>query len=51
MTLEDSSEDQTGYITGGTPAADGRGGCFYLEHGSLVMNGGTIGASASGSGI
>ena len=51
MTLEDSSEDQTGYIIGGTPAADGRGGCFYLERGSLVMNGGTIGPSASGSGI
>lgn len=51
MTLEDSSEDQTGWITGGTPAADGRGGCFYLEHGSLVMNGGTIGPSAGGGGI
>ena len=51
MTLEDSSEDQTGWITGGTPATDGRGGCFYLENGSLIMNGGTIGPSASGGGI
>ena len=51
MTLEDSSEDQTGCITGGTAAEDGRGGCIFLKHGSLIMNGGTVGPSSSGGGI
>ena len=49
MTLEDISEDQTGCITGGTWVQDGFGGGIFVQHGSLVMNSGTLKANGSGS--
>ncbi len=49
MTLEDTSEDQTGCITGGVSARYGFGGGIFVQHGSLVMNSGTLKANGSGS--
>ena len=49
MTLEDTSEDQTGCITGGVSARYGFGGGIFVQDGSLVMNSGTLKANGSGS--
>lgn len=45
LTITDSSEAQTGKITGGNN--DGNGGAFYMDDGSLYLEGGEISGNKS----
>lgn len=48
LTIKDSSEAQTGKITGGNN--DGNGGAFYMDDGSLYLEGGEISGNKANNG-